>query len=51
MLLCSQICAPFSRFQQKLVAPSTAPAAIGQSVQRAGFGNAVVSDTHFTYDQ
>lgn len=41
----------FTRIQQKLVAPPTSPAAIGQSVQWAGFGNAVVSDTHFTDDQ
>lgn len=41
----------FSRIQQKLVAPPTSPAAIGQSVQWAGFGNAMVSDTHFTDDQ
>lgn len=44
-------CSPFSRIQQKFVAAPTSPAAIGQSVQRAGVSDAVVSNTHFTNDQ
>lgn len=39
------------RIQQKLVAPPPALASISQSVQWAGFGNAVVSDAHLTDDQ